>query len=122
MTAHIASLRESGWLDRITDKAQWDNLARSFEVEQLQLVPEFTDIVYPEGYEIVVMDESANTALQDFIHPENAIYVFGRSTLNGIQNMVVHDHQVKVITPQQKGCFGVSIAGAVLYARSLQWP
>lgn len=121
MSAYIAALREGGWLDEITDKAQWDNLARSFEA-QLQLVLEFGDIVYPVGCEVVVLDESATVALEDFAHPENAIYVFGRSTFNNIQDLVPHDHQVKVVTPQQKGCFGISIAGAVLHSRSLQWP
>lgn len=121
MSAVIAALREAGWLDRITDKAQWDNMTRSFNSE-LQLVTDFPDIVYPAGFSIIVMDESANTKLEDFVHPENAIYVFGRSTINNIQDTLPCDHSVRIATPQQKGIFGVSAACAVLYSRSLQWP
>lgn len=121
MAAIIAACREEGWLDRITDNAQWDNLCRSFGVD-LQLVVEFSEIVVPDGYAVVVMDESGEDSLEDFTHPENVIYIFGRSTLNRIQDGITHDHSVQINTVEQKGIFGVSIAGALLYARSLQWP
>ena len=120
MTAEIAALRERGWLDRITDKAQWSNLTRSFGAS-LQLVDSISDVVIPEGYSIVVMDESAPVKLEDFAHPENAIYIFGRSTMNNIQAGIQHDFSVRIETPEQKSMFGVSVACAVLYARSLQW-
>jgi hypothetical protein len=117
----IAALREKGWLDETTDRAQWFNMTRSFQAD-LQLVRDFPDIVIPENYSVVILDESAVTPLQDFVHPENAIYIFGRSTLNNIQDKIKHDYSVKIVTPEFKGMFGVSAAGALLYARSLQWP
>jgi len=121
MAKTIAALRESGWLDRITDNAQWGNMTRSFGAD-LQLVKDFSEIVIPEGYSVVVMDETGEASLEDFLHPENAIYIFGRSTQNIIQDVFPHDHSVRMNTPEYKSIFGVSVACAVLYARSLQWP
>lgn len=120
MGAKIAALREAGWVDEITDKAQWDNMTRSFGAE-LQLVTDFADVIYEKDYSVVVMDETGETNLEDFIHPENAIYVFGRSTMNNLQRQIHHDHSVRIVTPEQKSMFGCSVACAVLYARSLQW-
>ena len=88
MTAHLIACREKGWLDFNTDNMQWSNLTRSF-MATYDLIKDFSEIVIPDGYKVVVMDETGDVRLQDFQHPENAVYIFGRSTLNIIQTFIL---------------------------------
>jgi hypothetical protein len=117
----LAALREKGWFDVRTEKMMWSNLSRSYNAEY-QLVSTFEEIQYPNNAKIIILDESADILLEEFQHPENAVYVFGRSTLNQIQDNVPHDYAVRLRTPNPKDIFGISVACAVLFSRELQWP
>lgn len=118
----VAALREKGWLDVRTDTMHWSNLTRSYGVDEFQLVNDWDELVYPDDCEVVIFDESAEVVVTDFQHPRNAIYLFGRSTINRIQDRVSHDHAVRIPTPFLKDMFGTEAAAIALYTRWLQWP
>ena len=116
----IIACREKGWLDERADFRQWDHLCRSMGGEELQLVYRLEDIEFPKDRPIVILDESAETHLKDFVHPENAVYVFGRSCLNKMQDAYYSDYAVRVDTPANCNMFGVTVAAIVLYDRNLK--
>lgn len=115
----IIACYEKGWFSHKTDYRMWSNLCRSMN-EPFQLVESLENIEIDDGYEVVAIDESGDDLLQDFIHPDKAVYLFGRSCLNRIQDIVKSDHVVKVATPSSKDIFGISIAAIVLYDRMMK--
>lgn len=83
------------------------------------MIDTYEDIIIPEGYSVVVLDESGATSLSEFKHPENAVYIFGRTLQNEIQNMIdiKYDHVIKVENVADVPFFGSTTGGIVLYDR-----
>lgn len=117
MSAKIIAFREKGWMDEKTDYRQWDNLARSFGIE-LQLIYDISEAEIPEDHKVIVLDETGDYELHDFSHPEKVVYIFGRTLLNRLQDIIPHDYCVKITTQENKSMFGISVAGIVLYDRA----
>lgn len=70
--------------------------------------------------EVVVFDETGDIPLAEFKHPEDAVYVFGATTMERIQRHFPNAPSVRievpVLTPRQ-GLFGAQAAAIVLYDR-----
>lgn len=115
----IVACYEKGWFNRKTDYRLWSNLCRSMD-EPFQLVKNLEDAEFPEDHKVIVLDETGDETLHEFVHPRKAVYVFGRSCLNRIQDIVKADHVVRVDTPYYKDIFGISIASMVLYDRRVK--
>ena len=126
MSLLVVAFREDKWIDWRSDHRYWTHLCRSYEVDfqliDAQIGAWEKEVAVPEGHQVVVFDEVGKTLLSDFTHPENAVYVFGRTNLNDLPTKIKHDHSVRVNAPQSKSTFGISICGAVLYDRFVKWP
>lgn len=57
--------------------------------------------------------------MKNFVHPIDAIYIFGRPGDNLTRYMREKDHKVHIATPNNTDMLGCSCVAAVLYARSL---
>ena len=115
----VIACRDHGWIDRKTDFQQWNHVCRAYGAF-LELVEEPQEGIIPEGHTVVVLEEQGTTNLEDFDHPKDAVYVFGRSGLNGIQEMIDYDASVKIKTVDDVCLFGISAVGIVLYDRMMK--
>ena len=113
----VYAFRDSGWIDYRTDYQQWNHACRAFNAD-LKLVYEHHEIK-PEGT-VVIIEEQGDIELSDFEHPEHCTYVFGRSGLNGLHNMIEHDHVVRIKTPKDICLFGITAVGIVLRDRMMK--
>lgn len=57
--------------------------------------------------------------LATFVHPIDAIYIFGRPGDNLASYITKNDHKVHILTPNRTDMLGCSCVAAVLYDRSL---
>lgn len=110
----LVAFYEDQWMPPGTDRAQYQCVALAFGAS-FQLVREWSEAEIPEGADVVVVDEGGETESRAFRHPENAVYVFGRSgqSLMGIP----HAASVRVETPLRKSLFGISAASIILRDR-----
>ena len=60
------------------------------------------------------------TLLNEFVHPENAVYIFGRPAENLLDYIRPEDHQVHINTPNDVDMLACSCVAAVLYDRSVK--
>ncbi len=126
-----AGIWEQGWSVPLTESDQWEVVLREFGLERLNMTP-VTGIVrswiheYPSiealledrsHLDIVFVDESAEVELTEFQHPENALYVFGRSSYSpfreGYQSVKIQTEKPGMLWPHQ--AFAI-----VLYDRGLR--
>jgi hypothetical protein len=94
----VAGVWEQGWNYALMEAAEWEMMLREFGVDTLNMTP-VSGIAAPWGskpwlteYDSiddviaaksnltpVFVDESATTELQDLVHPDDALYIFGRA-------------------------------------------
>lgn len=115
----IVAFKERTWMPEITDFRQWDHLCRSYGAE-LQMVTDFHEIIIPNNHKIVILDEPSETNLEDFEHPEDVVYVFGRTGLNDLAEKFKSDYQVKINYEPNIPLFGIASGAIVLYDRYLK--
>lgn len=116
MSFCVLAFRETTWLDRNTDHQQWSHLVRAYGgILILEEWEKWDPANLPDNVDIVVLDETGDTALEDFEHPENCCYVFGKTYLNQLQNKIPCQHSVRIETPIKICLFGVT-AGAIVLA------
>jgi hypothetical protein len=105
--------REKGWFDPKTEYRIWKNLCNAYN-ETFVFLEDYTTT----GNPVVVLEEAGDILLEDFIHPANADYVFGRSCLNNLRDITVHDYTVRVEMPDMgQNVFGICVASIVLADR-----
>ena len=114
----IIACRERGWFEEGTEDSLWTNLCRSAGT-RFELVDTLDDVPELVGT-IVVMDETGDESLENFAHPEDAVYIFGNSGNTGIQQHIRADHVVRIDTPHDCNMFGISAASMVLYDRMVK--
>jgi hypothetical protein len=133
----VAGIWEVGWNAPFTESVQWEMMLREFGIEHLNMTP-ISGIAAPWGNKPwiteypsiddmlahkqhltpVFLDEKADATLEDFVHPEDALYVFGRAS----QRPTAPDNAVSVrIDTVKPGCLWAHQACAlVLYDRYLK--
>jgi len=127
----VISFWEQGWNTPIKEYDLWHFPGREFGVDELIMIPisgihaekikeyqTFEDIVRDDSVYIFV-DEGGEEELEDFIHPENATYIFGKTSLSP---MITYkqdgDKSVKIKSPINQGLFwGHQAMCIVLYDR-----
>lgn len=127
----IISFWEQGWNTPIKEYDLWHFPSREFKVDELVMIPisgifaqdikeyQFYEDIERDDSVYVFIDEEGEEDLEDFEHPENATYVFGRS---GLSSMKVYkqesDKSIKIKSPLNEGMFwGHQVACIVLYDR-----
>lgn len=134
----IAGLWELGWNTPIKEAELWEYVLRDFSVEAfymcpvsgihaafIQERPELPDVLdeyRTRGIPIVFVEARAATPLRQFDHPREALYIFGKATLNPLVAYGrAGDLSVWIETPQQLGALWPHQAAAiVLYDRQVK--
>lgn len=147
MSVKVLGCWEIGFRTPISEINNWEHLLREFNVLDLRMTPvsgiraglqqDPTNVVLSElnsgdvesfmadqraaGVSIVFVDEAGATDLQAFQHPENCMYVFGRSSTSLVSLKQPQDVSVKIMTPTNRGGFWADqAAGVILYDRFLK--
>lgn len=125
MTVKIAGLWEFGWSSPIQEQSHWTYPLRDFGVTEFCMCPvsgirpdnQVPLVEYHELSEVIAanpdltrvfVDENGETSLCDFVHPQNALYIFGKAG------------QSPMATYKQDGDLSVSIA--TCQNLGLLWP
>lgn len=115
MGVKVIAFYEKGWLPHRTDRRMWDHLCRAYGAE-LQMVESWDEAEIPEGHTLVVFDQ-AGTPMNDFKHPKDAVYAFGRSRLS-LASVAEADHVISIETPNPISLFGISAGSIALEDRN----
>jgi len=140
----VAGVWELGWQAPINEVELWKHPINEFGVGNLIMTPvsgiyagcaqtfvcecpQIEDVITnarKDGFTVVFIDEKATDDLKTFIHPENVMYVFGRTTQSpytAFYNEGLGDKAIKIQTPANQGGFWAhQAASIVLYDRFLK--
>jgi tRNA(Leu) C34 or U34 (ribose-2'-O)-methylase TrmL len=114
----------------------WKQTLNAFSVDRFCMVkyPGVTagEISSPEEYDtmeealastngerIFMCFAQTGTNLKDFVHPADAVYIFGRPGDDMVQYMNPEDHKIHIQTPNNVDMLACSCVAAVLYDRGL---
>jgi tRNA(Leu) C34 or U34 (ribose-2'-O)-methylase TrmL len=134
MTIKVAGMWELGWCAPLTEFDLWAFPLRDFGVAEWIMAPvsgvqkKVTEVAgidaaiaaNPE-LTVVFVDEDGATPLQEFRHPEDALYVLGRASSSPMRSFgAAHEHvSVRIETQEAKGLLWPHQAIAiVLYDRA----
>lgn len=93
----VAGTWELGWSAPHTEMTQWWSVMRSFEIPMLHMTPvsgldhkllrehtSFDEMLDEAGRDLtpVFVHEDGECELRDFVHPDNALYVFGKANFS----------------------------------------
>lgn len=135
MTVRVVGFWEQGWDAPMQEFDKWKYPLREFEVDEFIMCPisgisqKVTE--YDNLYDVleknsdltpVFVDEKAEIWLEDFEHPENVLYILGKTSfspylINKSQDVI----SVKIRTKRNKGGFwGHQAISLVLYDRMIK--
>ena len=132
----IAAFWELAWNTPIKEIDLWQYPIRDFGIETFYMVPisgiESRRVIERSSLEeiieenseldIVYVTEGGKTNLVEFVHPENVLYIFGKTNYSPFNTMGT-GKSVRIDTVKNKGMlWGHQAASIVLYDRMLKWP
>ena len=116
----------------------WKQTLSAFAVDRFIMVRypgvSLTGVSIPEQYDtmeealassigervFLTFPAASATDLSAFVHPTEAVYIFGRPADNLLQYIRPQDHRVHIFTPANVDMLACSCVSAVLYSRSIQ--
>ena len=126
----VAGMWELGWSAPITEVTQWEMVMREFGLERLNMTPvsgiknrrvaeypTMGELVDDSSLEPVFVDERGETALQDFDHPEDVMYVFGKITYSPFSDLVKKHRSIRIETPKPGMLMPHQALAIVMYDR-----
>ena len=131
----VAGSWELGYNTPLVELDQWRFPMRDFGADELAMWPvsgikstkvkEFANIdeiiKHYKDLTLVIVDERGDVELEEFDHPENALYVFGKAHYSPIMHKK-EDPVVYIKTKENKGLlWGSQAACLVMYNRMKQW-
>lgn len=133
----LLALWEEGWLQPDTEAFIWRQLCQAFDVDRCMAVPRRiparTSVIQYDSVEEAVATSDCElvylqperthqgTRLEEFHHPANACYIFGRAGDNNMRHIKPKTDQIVTIyTPKKVDCFAMNIATVVLYDRMVK--
>lgn len=128
----VASIWEQGWNTPIKEYDLWHYPLLEFNVDEFAVTPvsgilkndvkEFhsvDELVQHYGLPVILCSENGSNTLEDFVHPENALYLFNRTSGGGLEYL--QDQSLKVETNSNQGnLWGHQAASIILYDRYLK--
>ena len=119
MTVKVVGHWERAWRSPLEEFNSWIHPLREFGVDEFYMCPvsgidrprvkERQEVlnVFEENPDLVrvFVDEDADVELQDFVHPENALYVFGKTQFSPLIYKREEDLSVKIPTIANNGGF-----------------
>ena len=132
----LAGIWEVGYTVPLLEMYLWEMVVREFSVDQFYMTPisglsnvyltekatlEEVCEANPNLVRVIVSDESPND-LKDFVHPENALYLFGRVGPDPAPELLRDgDVTVCIKTPTDQGLLWPhQVASILLYDRFLK--
>ena len=110
----VIAFREKSWFDFAcgwhTDYALYQQTCAAYG-QPFEFVEEL-----PNQKTIVIVDENGKIPLEEFEHPEDAIYVFGRTGMDLMQ-LYPGYLSVRINTPYKSSLFGCVACGIILEDR-----
>ena len=127
----VGAIWEFGWNTPIKELDLWQFPMRDFGVDELAMTPvsgirsnkvrEFhsvEEMIQHYGLPVVVCDEKGDTTLEEFEHPEDALYLFNRTSGGHLTG----DYSLRIETKADKGLlWGHQAASIILYDRFKKW-
>jgi hypothetical protein len=138
MTVEIAGIWEQGWNVPWSEFDLWEMVAIDFGVDSWAMTPvsgivkgssgllreyaDLADVLAETTSTVVWVDEGGETSLDAFVHPDDALYVFGRTSLRPMPGLIQEGHlSVKFATVNNMGMLWAHQALAlVLYDRMVK--
>jgi hypothetical protein len=131
----LAGYWELGYSSPLRESERWDYMCKDFGINEWHMIP--VSGIYNTRLEenaalkevfiqhpnipAVFFDENATTVLSDFTHPQDVIYVFGKSGYSPLGLMREGDISIKIDTPASVGgLWADQAASIVLYDRLLK--
>lgn len=137
MTCKVVFMWELGWNTPIKEADLWMTVDNEFEIDQVYAVPisgihsgiikerkELSDVIKENpDHTIVWCHEKGAAKLKDFTHPENALYIFGKTNYSPFLNMAKDNEiSLQIETPAENGMMWSHQAGGIiLYDRFMKW-
>ena len=132
----VAGIWELGWNTPIKEMDLWEMVTREFNVEQFYMCPVsgiFTPFVTERvniqdvinenpDYTVVWVDEHGSEDLIPFVHPENALYIFGKTNERPMASWgKPEDKVLKITTPGNTALlWSHQVLSIVLYDRMIK--
>lgn len=124
---------EKDWLSPKTEAFILRQMCNAYRVDRVMAVPK----LLPERTSIEQFDDVLSALattdservwlqpektyqgkpLQEFDHPEDAVYIFGKAGENNMRFVKEGDHIVTIYTPAKVDFFSLSCAAMLLYSR-----
>lgn len=111
----VLAYKEPSWMVENTDRAHWKNITRAFGVGLTLLDPK-EKMQFDDDDIVVIVDELGIEEIDDFEHPENCTYVFGRTHMNSLIE-TPHDFSVRIDYEGTNCLFGSQAAAIILKDR-----
>lgn len=111
----VVAYKEPTWFDETTDQRMWKSITRAYGLE-LELLDPSDPLEFIDGTVVVMVDEQGTESIDDFIHPAECTYVFGRTQMNNLMD-TPHDHSVVVQYDEAVSLFGLHCVSVVLADR-----
>jgi len=108
----LLALWERGWFDLKVESFMWRQLANAYDVEH-RLCEAILDFGGLQG-ERVFLDPFKGESLDEFEHPEDVVYVFGKAEDNNHRHIQHTDGVVRICTPKPCDLFAIQAAAIVL--------
>lgn len=111
-------------MDAVCDRGYWHLACKAYGVGLTMFDPDAEDAPRIADEEVVViLDEQGDTPLEEFVHPEDCVYVFGRTHTNTLVDTIRHDHSVVIEYEGDNCVFGITAVGIILEdrKRKLKW-
>ena len=111
-------------MDDICDRGFWHLACKAYDVGLTMFQPNGKAVPEIADDEVVVlMDERGTVELEDFDHPDDCVYVFGRTHTNNLVETIRHDHAVFIDYEGDNCVFGITAVGITLEdrKRKLKW-
>ncbi len=109
----VLAFHDKGWYDsRRTEFRLYDQLCRAYNVE-FKMIRDRNDLLAEKCNRLVVFDEDGLIKLSKFNHPEDSIYLFGRSGQILVKEFP-NATSVRIETPKKIPLFGAVACGIVL--------
>lgn len=124
----FAGIWELGWNTPIKEIDLWKYPLREFGVDHLAMTPisgikdrfvkEYPDIdsiINTYDLPLIIVDERGEIDLENFTHPENALYLFGKASYSPLHHGAI---SLRINTPENKGMLWPhQAASIILYHR-----
>lgn len=132
MNIRIAGVWDMFWNTPIKEMDLWEYMIRDFAVDAFFMTPisgirnkyvqerETLQDILDENQDcqIIFLDEGGDVSLTDFVHPKNALYVFGKANFSTLGYKKENDISLKIETVLTGGLLWPHQAAAiVLYDR-----